>query len=204
MLVTGVSGGIRAATALELAKAGAEVIVNYSGSKESADKVVDETKQNAGNAIALQADVSKADKVTDAMSRHQFLRQAGFQGAALLALYCGGQSLTACKSDNVTPAPLTNPITIDLTNTANAALKTVGGYIVTNDVVVANTTQGYKAATVICSHKGKKQVELRNNEYYCTAHDARFDLMGKGLNKHSEKGLTVYKVTQAGTVLTIS
>lgn len=141
---------------------------------------------------------------TDALSRHQFLRQAGFQGAALLAVYCAGQSLTACNNADVTPAPLTNPITVDLTNAAYAALKTAGGYIVTNDIVVANTTQGYMAATVICSHKGKKQVELRNNEYYCTAHDARFDLTGKGLNDHSEKGLTVYKVTQAGTVLTIS
>ena len=141
---------------------------------------------------------------TDALSRHQFLRQLGFQGAALLAVYCVGQSLTACSQKAVTPAPLSNPVTVDLTSPANAALKNVGGYIVTNNVVVANTTQGYVAVTVVCSHEGQKQVTLRNNEFYCTAHGARYDLSGKGLNSEGSRGLTVYKVTQSGSVLTIS
>ena len=68
---------------------------------------------------------------TNALSRHQFLRQLGFQGAALLAVYCAGQSLTSCSKKDITPAPLGNPVTVDLTSPANAALKNVGGYIVT-------------------------------------------------------------------------
>jgi 3-oxoacyl-[acyl-carrier protein] reductase len=73
ILVTGASRGIGAVIALKLATAGAKVIVNYSGSKEAADKVVDQIKQHTGDAIALQADVSKAgdvEKLFDAAIAH--------------------------------------------------------------------------------------------------------------------------------------
>lgn len=63
ILVTGASGGIGASVALRLAEAGASVIVNYAGSKETADKVIDQIKQKGGDAIGLQADVSKATDV---------------------------------------------------------------------------------------------------------------------------------------------
>lgn len=142
---------------------------------------------------------------TVALSRHEFLRQLGFKGAALMAVYCAGQSLTSCSpTASVTPVALTNAVTVDLTSTANAALKNVGGYVVTNNIVVANTAQGYVAATVVCSHEGERKVQLRNGEFFCTAHDARFDLTGKGLNANGSRGLTVYKVAQSGNVLTIS
>jgi len=63
ILVTGASRGIGATIARKLAKAGAKVIINYAGGKEAAEQVVSVIKQNGGNAIALQADVSKADEV---------------------------------------------------------------------------------------------------------------------------------------------
>jgi 3-oxoacyl-[acyl-carrier protein] reductase len=63
ILVTGASRGIGATIALKLANAGASVIVNYAGGKEAAENIVDQIKQNGGDAIALQADVSKADEV---------------------------------------------------------------------------------------------------------------------------------------------
>jgi len=62
-LVTGASKGIGAITALELAKNGANVIVNYNSSYEAAELVVAEIKAVGGQAIALQADVSKEDEV---------------------------------------------------------------------------------------------------------------------------------------------
>ncbi len=62
-LVTGASKGIGAVTALELAKNGAAVIVNYNGSYEAAQRVVADIKTAGGKAIALQADVSKEDEV---------------------------------------------------------------------------------------------------------------------------------------------
>ena len=63
ILVTGASRGIGAAIARELAKAGARVVVNYAGSKQAAEQLVSEIRAAGGNALALQADVSKADQV---------------------------------------------------------------------------------------------------------------------------------------------
>jgi len=58
-VVTGASKGIGASIAKHLAAEGASVVVNYSSSKEGADKVVSEIKSKGGKAIAVQADVSK-------------------------------------------------------------------------------------------------------------------------------------------------
>ena len=58
-VVTGASKGIGAAIARHLAEAGAAVVVNYSSSKEGADRVVGEITGSGGKAIAVQANVAK-------------------------------------------------------------------------------------------------------------------------------------------------
>lgn len=63
ILVTGSSRGIGAEIARQLAAAGAKVIVNYAGGRDAALQVVDNIKQQGGDAIALQADVSKSSEV---------------------------------------------------------------------------------------------------------------------------------------------
>jgi 3-oxoacyl-[acyl-carrier protein] reductase len=62
-VVTGSSKGIGAGIAKGLAAEGAAVVVNYSSSKEGADRVVSEIKANGGKAIAVQGDVAKAKDV---------------------------------------------------------------------------------------------------------------------------------------------
>jgi len=62
-LVTGASKGIGASIALELAAQGAAVAVNYSGSKDGADKVVAEITKAGGKAIAVQANVADPDSI---------------------------------------------------------------------------------------------------------------------------------------------
>jgi 3-oxoacyl-[acyl-carrier protein] reductase len=62
-LVTGASKGIGACTALELAKNGAAVIVNYRGDSSAAEKVVADIKGIGGRAIAVKADVSLEQEV---------------------------------------------------------------------------------------------------------------------------------------------
>ncbi len=58
-VVTGASKGIGAAIARALADEGASVVVNYSSSKQGADRVVEEISGRGGKAIAAQGDVSK-------------------------------------------------------------------------------------------------------------------------------------------------
>jgi len=58
-VVTGASKGIGAAIARQLAEQGAAVVVNYSSSKEGADRVVAEIVGNGGKALAVQANVAK-------------------------------------------------------------------------------------------------------------------------------------------------
>ena len=62
-IVTGASKGIGAGIAKSLAAAGAAVVVNYASSKEGADRVVAEIAGKGGRAVAVQADVSKAEDV---------------------------------------------------------------------------------------------------------------------------------------------
>ena len=62
-IVTGASKGIGAGIAKRLGVEGAAVVVNYSSSKEGADRVVAEIIGKGGKAIAVQGDVSKADDV---------------------------------------------------------------------------------------------------------------------------------------------
>ena len=64
-LVTGSSRGIGKAIALEFARNGAKVIVNYKKNELEARKVLEEIKQISGEAIAIKADVSKVKEVED-------------------------------------------------------------------------------------------------------------------------------------------
>lgn len=63
VLVTGASRGIGATIARNLVNAGAKVIINYAGGKELAESLAAELSANGGEAIALQADVSKSEDV---------------------------------------------------------------------------------------------------------------------------------------------
>lgn len=62
-IVTGSSRGIGAETAKMFAIHGASVIVNYLNNKDAALKVVDEIKLFRGQAVAVQADVTKNTEV---------------------------------------------------------------------------------------------------------------------------------------------
>lgn len=60
-IVTGASSGIGEAIARFLADTGASVIVNFRSGQEAADQIVDEIVQRGGRAVAVGADVSRAE-----------------------------------------------------------------------------------------------------------------------------------------------
>ncbi|MDF1506620.1 3-oxoacyl-[acyl-carrier-protein] reductase [Robertmurraya sp. DFI.2.37] len=68
-IVTGASRGIGREIALELARQGANVAVNYAGSEKMANDVVAEIKSLGRKAIAVQADVADGDSVSTMMKQ---------------------------------------------------------------------------------------------------------------------------------------
>ena len=62
-LVTGASRGIGKACAIELAKAGYDVVINYAGNVEAANKTVEEIKALGVDSAAYKFDVSNPEEV---------------------------------------------------------------------------------------------------------------------------------------------
>lgn len=140
---------------------------------------------------------------SDPMNRHCFLKSLGLKGAALASIYFTAMGHQSCnKAETVAPP---SGFTIDLDDPAYAALKNNGGHIVKNSVVVARTNTGdFVAVTLICSHADLPQVVYQTDRFYCPAHGAEFDNAGKGLNKKGQDGLTVFKTTVSGRMLTVT
>jgi nitrite reductase/ring-hydroxylating ferredoxin subunit len=131
------------------------------------------------------------------MQRREFLEKLGIGAAFAITTSC----FQSCKTDTVDAAV---DFTLNLDD--NASLLTKGNYIIKNNVVVAYGIDGnYYACTVVCTHEDLKKMTYKKttNEFFCTEHDARFDLTGKGLNKEAEKGITTYKTTLTGKNLRV-
>jgi acetoacetyl-CoA reductase len=72
-IVTGGSRGIGSSIALELAKNGVKIVINYNSNSAAADQMVAEIKENGGDAYAVQADVSvlvDAEKLVNETVEH--------------------------------------------------------------------------------------------------------------------------------------
>lgn len=91
-LVTGASRGIGASIAQRLARAGAEVLINYHSNRQAAEEVLESIKSFSPNSETIQFDVSKADEVESAIESivakrsalHILVANAGIARDALL------------------------------------------------------------------------------------------------------------------------
>jgi 3-oxoacyl-[acyl-carrier protein] reductase len=70
-IVTGGSGGIGSAICERLAQDGAKVVVHYGGHQDAADDVVTRIKDKGGEAVAIQANLSKVEDVVKLFDQTQ-------------------------------------------------------------------------------------------------------------------------------------
>ena len=68
-LVTGAAKGIGRASALELARLGSNVVINYNSSHEEAEKTVLDIKKLGVKAMSVQADVGNLDQVNSMIKK---------------------------------------------------------------------------------------------------------------------------------------
>lgn len=92
-IVTGANSGIGKAVARQLAREGAQVVINYISGDEDAEALVDDIKRDGGEATAIRADVSSEEEVQEMFRKtceiynsvHILINNAGMQKDASFA-----------------------------------------------------------------------------------------------------------------------
>ena len=137
------------------------------------------------------------------MDRKEFLATVGIGATAVLYSIC----LKGCKPlDQVTNPPTGIDFTLNLDDPANATLKTNGGYIVKDGIIVARTKSGtYVAVSVACTHEGTSVVyEEKNDRFHCPNHGSNFADNGSVINGPASSPLTSYTTTLNGSSLRVT
>jgi 3-oxoacyl-[acyl-carrier protein] reductase len=168
-LITGAGRGIGAGVAIELAKRGAKVVVNYGSSSKAADSVVSTIKEVGSDAVAMQANISDPAAVVDL-----FNRAVAHFGALDIVVSNSGMEVW-CPEVDVTPELFDKVFNLNCRGqffVAQQALKHVrpGGRIILTSSVAANlggipnhalyagskaAVEGFtRAFAVDCGHKG--------------------------------------------------
>jgi cytochrome b6-f complex iron-sulfur subunit len=136
------------------------------------------------------------------MDRKEFLASLGI-GAAFLAY---STCVNGCNVANpVDSAPTNVDFTLDLTSSANAALKTNGGYIYKDGIIVAKTISGaYVAVYSACTHEGTTvSYDSSGNRFHCPSHGSNFSTNGSVINGPATQALHQYNTSLTGNSLRV-
>lgn len=97
-------------------------------------------------------------------------------------------------------------IIIDLSDSANNALTSEGGYLVKSGVIIINTgNDNFIALSSVCTHNGcTVGYVAANDNLLCPCHDSVFSLDGTVLQGPASSPLKTYNVKKEGDILTIS
>lgn len=136
------------------------------------------------------------------MDRKEFLSLLGISSAALALTYCFG----GCKPQNNIPtAPTGVDFTLDLTNAAYTSLKSNGGYVYNDGIIVARTVSGtYVAVSQYCTHAGGTVVYDSNiNDFYCPVHGSLYSTTGSVIQGPAASPLVKYNTSLSGNSLRV-
>lgn len=141
------------------------------------------------------------------INRHDFFRIVGTSVGVILLTHC---SAGCAGQDNENPTLVANQkvdFTLRLADKANENLKVKGGYVVANNIIVAQTKDGKfiaVAANCTCTNPGTLlSYKSADNLFLCSQHLSRFDSTGKVLIGPATQPLTQYITVvdeAAGTV----
>jgi cytochrome b6-f complex iron-sulfur subunit len=137
------------------------------------------------------------------MDRKEFLAQLGLGSTAVFAGVC----MQSCsKSETSSTPPSAVDFTLDLNSAANTPLKTPGGFIIFQGVIVAQSTSGsFLAVSAACPHE-QVNVEYQGakNQFFCPRHASYFTSSGSFISGPANgRGLTQYKTSLNGNSLRV-
>jgi cytochrome b6-f complex iron-sulfur subunit len=95
--------------------------------------------------------------------------------------------------------------TLNLNDAANSALKTNGGYLYNNGLIVAHTIHGtYIAVSSACTHAGTSvYYDSGSDVFHCPSHGSNFRLDGSVINGPAGSPLATYHTSLNGASLRV-
>ena len=135
------------------------------------------------------------------MDRKEFLKMLGVTTGGALVATCMG----SCKKEYQQIIPPDANFMIDLSSAENAPLKTNGGYVYINGIIIARTVNGdLIAVSQACTHLSTSvQYQAANNLFYCPNHFATFTTTGDIIQGPVNMALKQYTVTVNGNIVSI-
>ncbi len=134
------------------------------------------------------------------MDRKQFLSEMGLGAAGLFVMSCLG----GCSKSGSTPVA-SSDFTIDLNAASSLPLKSLGGYIYMNGIIVAQTLAGkYIAVSQSCTHEGiTVTYDSTGDRFYCPAHGSVFSDSGAVVNGPAGSSLREFNTSLTGNSLRV-
>ena len=136
------------------------------------------------------------------MKRKEFLSIIGLGAAAVACTACLG----GCGPlDNIPSAPTNVDFTINLNDSAYAALKSIGGYVYNGGIIIVYVSSNkYVVVSSVCTHAGSTIIyDASNSRFFCPSHGSVFALNGTVINGPASSPLATYNNSLSGNSLRV-